>query len=184
VTKIDASRNAIIVGKEEDLFSRELEACDVNWIANPDPPRNASRYQNPLQCKRSAWLSFTQESRYGESHFRQATESRSTWTIRSILRQRRYHRRRNHRLISCPVAILTVLLDASAPEVTLVNRFWKTVIAGTAVGAVIGVYLYAKSKEDRKRLMAEDSRAQEMASKWHSESEGPPIDLQTRSGKK
>jgi hypothetical protein len=63
------------------------------------------------------------------------------------------------------VAILTVLLDASAPEVTLVNRFWKTVIAGTAVGAVIGVYLYAKSKEDRKRLMAEDSRAQEMASK-------------------
>jgi tRNA-specific 2-thiouridylase len=39
VTKIDASRNAIIVGKEEDLFSRELEACDVNWIANPDPPR-------------------------------------------------------------------------------------------------------------------------------------------------
>ena len=38
VTKIDVSRNAIIVGEEEDLLSEGLEARDVNWIAFSDPP--------------------------------------------------------------------------------------------------------------------------------------------------
>ena len=38
VTKIDASRNAIIVGEEADLLSDGLEAGDVNWIAYSTPP--------------------------------------------------------------------------------------------------------------------------------------------------
>jgi tRNA-specific 2-thiouridylase len=38
VTKIDVSRNAIIVGEEEDLLSEGLEARDVNWIALSAPP--------------------------------------------------------------------------------------------------------------------------------------------------
>jgi tRNA-specific 2-thiouridylase len=39
VTKIDVSRNAIIVGEGEDLLSERLEARDVNWIAFSDPPQ-------------------------------------------------------------------------------------------------------------------------------------------------
>ena len=37
VTKIDVSRNAVIVGEEEDLLSEGLEARDVNWIAFSAP---------------------------------------------------------------------------------------------------------------------------------------------------
>ena len=37
VTEIDVSRNALIVGEEKDLLSREFEVHDVNWIINPDP---------------------------------------------------------------------------------------------------------------------------------------------------
>ncbi|HOL01601.1 MAG TPA: tRNA 2-thiouridine(34) synthase MnmA [Bacillota bacterium] len=38
VTRIDVSRNAIIVGEEGDLLSERLEARDVNWIPFSKPP--------------------------------------------------------------------------------------------------------------------------------------------------
>lgn len=43
------------------------------------------------------------------------------------------------------------------------NRFWKTVITGTAAGAVIGFYLYTKSRKGSKSLMMDDSKAERMA---------------------
>jgi len=46
-----------------------------------------------------------------------------------------------------------------------VNRFWKTVITGTAAGALIGFYLYTKSKRTRMNLMTDDSKAERMAGK-------------------
>lgn len=58
-----------------------------------------------------------------------------------------------------------MLLDVNIPEVTPMNRFWKTVLTGTAAGAVIGAYVYTKSKRDRSRLMMEASQAEEMAGK-------------------
>ncbi len=45
------------------------------------------------------------------------------------------------------------------------NRFWKTVITGTAAGAIIGFYLYTKSKRGRRSLMMDDSKAERMAGK-------------------
>lgn len=45
------------------------------------------------------------------------------------------------------------------------NRFWKTVITGTAAGAMIGVYLYTKSNRERRNLMMDDSKAERMATK-------------------
>ncbi|NLB73811.1 MAG: hypothetical protein GX795_07260 [Firmicutes bacterium] len=45
------------------------------------------------------------------------------------------------------------------------NRFWKTVITGTAAGALIGFYLYTKSKRTRMNLMTDDSKAERMAGK-------------------
>jgi tRNA-uridine 2-sulfurtransferase len=40
VVDIDAVRNVVIVGNDEDLFSSELEASHVNWIAGPPPTGN------------------------------------------------------------------------------------------------------------------------------------------------
>jgi hypothetical protein len=51
------------------------------------------------------------------------------------------------------------------PEVTLVNRFWKTVITGTAAGALIGFYLYTRSQRELRSLMMDSSRAERMAGK-------------------
>ena len=45
------------------------------------------------------------------------------------------------------------------------NRFWITVITGTAAGSLIGFYLYTKSKRTRMNLMTDDSKAERMAGK-------------------
>jgi tRNA-specific 2-thiouridylase len=37
VLRIDAARNAVIVGEEEDLYSRELTASRLSWIAGAPP---------------------------------------------------------------------------------------------------------------------------------------------------
>ncbi|MBN2564783.1 MAG: tRNA 2-thiouridine(34) synthase MnmA [Candidatus Eisenbacteria bacterium] len=39
VVALDAARNVVIVGDEEDLFSSELAASDVNWTAGDSPAR-------------------------------------------------------------------------------------------------------------------------------------------------
>ncbi|HXL04200.1 MAG: hypothetical protein GX872_05345 [Firmicutes bacterium] len=43
------------------------------------------------------------------------------------------------------------------------NRFWKTVLTGTAAGTAVGVYLYRKSKKSRTKLTANNSQAEEIA---------------------
>jgi tRNA-specific 2-thiouridylase len=37
VVRIDAARNALVVGEEGDLFSSELTASDVNWVRGRAP---------------------------------------------------------------------------------------------------------------------------------------------------
>jgi tRNA-specific 2-thiouridylase len=39
VVRIDAARNAVVVGDDEELFSRELTASSLNWIAGVPPAR-------------------------------------------------------------------------------------------------------------------------------------------------
>jgi hypothetical protein len=56
-------------------------------------------------------------------------------------------------------------LDVSVLEVTLMNKFWKTVITGTAAGAVIGFYRYAKSRRGRRSVMMDNPEAERMAGK-------------------
>lgn len=38
VTEIDPGNNRVVLGKNGDLFSRELDAGDFNWIAYDEPP--------------------------------------------------------------------------------------------------------------------------------------------------
>jgi len=38
VVALDPVKNAIVVGKKEDLWQRELTTSDMNWIAGLDPP--------------------------------------------------------------------------------------------------------------------------------------------------
>lgn len=45
VLEIDAARNRVVVGPREELSSRELAACDLNWIALAGPP------DQPLRCQ-------------------------------------------------------------------------------------------------------------------------------------
>jgi len=60
VTKIDASRNAIIVGEEADLLSDGLEAGDVNWIAYSTPPhRMRLGIKIRYNAKEVPWVSLT-----------------------------------------------------------------------------------------------------------------------------
>jgi tRNA-specific 2-thiouridylase len=35
--RIDAARNAVVVGDDEELYSSELTASDLNWIAGAPP---------------------------------------------------------------------------------------------------------------------------------------------------
>jgi tRNA-specific 2-thiouridylase len=44
VVAIDRGRNAIIVGSKEDVYSDELIAADINWIAKQSP-------KQPLELK-------------------------------------------------------------------------------------------------------------------------------------
>ncbi len=39
VLRIDAARNAVVVGDDEELYSSELTASDLNWIAGAPPAR-------------------------------------------------------------------------------------------------------------------------------------------------
>ena len=43
VTKVDAERNLVYLGDEEELFSREATAADFNWIAGETP-------SEPVRC--------------------------------------------------------------------------------------------------------------------------------------
>ncbi|HCD41430.1 MAG: hypothetical protein QM391_04775 [Bacillota bacterium] len=43
------------------------------------------------------------------------------------------------------------------------NRFWKAMITGVATGAVIGFYLHARSKRQRRKLMMGDPDLERMA---------------------
>ena len=44
VLEIDAPRNRVVVGPREELYSRELTASDLNWVALAGPPAG------PLRC--------------------------------------------------------------------------------------------------------------------------------------
>lgn len=45
VLEIDAPRNRVVVGLREELYSRELAAGDLNWVALAGPP------EQPLRCQ-------------------------------------------------------------------------------------------------------------------------------------
>ncbi|MDD2957397.1 MAG: tRNA 2-thiouridine(34) synthase MnmA [Lachnospiraceae bacterium] len=54
VCRKDLEKNTVILGKNEDLFSRELQAEEFNWIAYDTPPETLRvkakiRYQHPEQ---------------------------------------------------------------------------------------------------------------------------------------
>jgi len=44
VQEIDTERNAVVVGRQSDLYSSELVAGDLNWLAQASPPKA------PLRC--------------------------------------------------------------------------------------------------------------------------------------
>lgn len=45
VQEIDTARNAVVVGRQDELYSTELAATDLNWLAQANPP------EAPLRCQ-------------------------------------------------------------------------------------------------------------------------------------
>ena len=44
VCKIDVKNNKVVLGNNEDLFSKSVDVCDVNWISGIVP-------ENPIECR-------------------------------------------------------------------------------------------------------------------------------------
>ena len=51
VLRIDAARNAVVVGDDEELYSSELTASDLNWIAGAPP---AARFRTEAKIRYAA----------------------------------------------------------------------------------------------------------------------------------
>ncbi len=54
VLEIDAARNRVVVGPREALYSRELAAGDLNWVALAGPPEKPMRCQAQIRQRHRA----------------------------------------------------------------------------------------------------------------------------------
>jgi tRNA-specific 2-thiouridylase len=59
VCRLDAASNRVIVGRDGDLYSRELQARQPNWLV-PEPPERGRRFQVKIRSThRGAWATVT-----------------------------------------------------------------------------------------------------------------------------
>ena len=59
VCRLDTALNRLVVGKEEDLYSTDLQARSPNWLV-PEPPERGSRCQVKIRSThRGAWATLT-----------------------------------------------------------------------------------------------------------------------------
>ncbi len=54
VLEIDAPRNRVVVGTREELYTRELAAGDLNWVALGEPPAGPLRCQVQIRQRHKA----------------------------------------------------------------------------------------------------------------------------------